>query len=220
VPKDLFRQRSKCGGTVEDHRNIALGVRELTAQLIGAWWLVDLLGPVESTSLGLRMRAVEAETGLPPFRLVFESHDELVAVDAARVTRTRPGNLDGEDLALRCQAGMYNSVGPAELAAAFSLCDRALNIDNGNSSRVHSPLTRISTLLTSPKPMSSWDKTAPKRRSSRGSAASLSTPVLSMPTSRYARQTTSWSDRTVPWNLLTRRFASVRATRSCASYII
>ena len=56
----------------------------------------------------------------------------LVAVDAARVTRTRPGNLDGEDLALRCQAGMYNSVGPAELAAAFSLCDRALNIDNGN----------------------------------------------------------------------------------------
>ena len=29
VPKDLFRQRSKCGGTVEDHRNIALDVREL-----------------------------------------------------------------------------------------------------------------------------------------------------------------------------------------------
>jgi hypothetical protein len=57
---------------------------------------------------------------------------QLVAVDAARVTRTRPGNLDGEDLALRCQAGIYNSVGPAEFAAAFSLCDRALNIDNGN----------------------------------------------------------------------------------------
>jgi hypothetical protein len=34
------------------------------AELIGAWWLVDLLGPVESTSRGLRMRAVEAETGL------------------------------------------------------------------------------------------------------------------------------------------------------------
>jgi hypothetical protein len=29
VPKDWFRQKSKCGGTVEDHRNIALDVREL-----------------------------------------------------------------------------------------------------------------------------------------------------------------------------------------------
>ena len=28
---------------------------------------------------------------------------QLVAVDAARVTRTRPGNLDAEDLALRCE---------------------------------------------------------------------------------------------------------------------
>ena len=33
---------------------------------------------------------------------------QLVAVDAARVTRTRPGNLDAEDLALRCEAGIYN----------------------------------------------------------------------------------------------------------------
>ena len=29
LPKDWFRQKSKCGGTVEDHRNIALDVREL-----------------------------------------------------------------------------------------------------------------------------------------------------------------------------------------------
>ena len=65
-------------------------------------------------------------------RLARAMQIQLVAVDAARVTRTRPGNLDGEDLALRCQAGIYNSVGPAEFAAAFSLCDRALNTDNGN----------------------------------------------------------------------------------------
>jgi adenylate cyclase len=65
-------------------------------------------------------------------RLARAMQIQLVAVDAARVTRTRPGNLDAEDLALRCQAGIYNSVGPAEFAAAFSLCDRALNIDNGN----------------------------------------------------------------------------------------
>jgi len=29
LPKDWFKQKSKCGGTVEDHRNIALDVREL-----------------------------------------------------------------------------------------------------------------------------------------------------------------------------------------------
>jgi adenylate cyclase len=58
---------------------------------------------------------------------------QLVAVDAARVTRTRPGNLDAEDLALRCEAGVYNSPpGSAEYTAAFDLCDRALHIDNGN----------------------------------------------------------------------------------------
>ena len=65
-------------------------------------------------------------------RLARAMQIQLVAVDAARVTRTRPGNLDAEDLALRCQAGVYNSVGPAEFAAALSLCDRALNIDNRN----------------------------------------------------------------------------------------
>ena len=58
---------------------------------------------------------------------------QLVAVDAARVTRARPGNLDAEDLALRCEAGMYNSPsGSAEFTAVFDLCDRALHIDNGN----------------------------------------------------------------------------------------
>ena len=58
---------------------------------------------------------------------------QLVAVDAARVTRTRPGNLDAEDLALRCEAGAYNfPPGSAEYTAAFDLCDRALHIDNGN----------------------------------------------------------------------------------------
>ena len=29
LPKDWLKQKSKCGGTVEDHRNIALDVREL-----------------------------------------------------------------------------------------------------------------------------------------------------------------------------------------------
>jgi TolB-like protein/class 3 adenylate cyclase/Tfp pilus assembly protein PilF len=66
-------------------------------------------------------------------RLARAMQIQLVAVDAARVTRTRPGNLDAEDLALRCEAGIYNSpAGPAEFTAAFDLCDRALHIDNSN----------------------------------------------------------------------------------------
>jgi adenylate cyclase len=66
-------------------------------------------------------------------RLARAMQIQLVAVDAARVTRTRPGDLDAEDLALRCQAGVYNfPPGSAEYTAAFGLCDRALHIDNGN----------------------------------------------------------------------------------------
>ena len=65
-------------------------------------------------------------------RLARAMQIQLVAVDAARVTRTGPDNLDAEDLALRCQAGIYNSVAPAGFEAAYSLCERALNIDNGN----------------------------------------------------------------------------------------
>jgi adenylate cyclase len=66
-------------------------------------------------------------------RLARAMQIQLVAVDAARVTRTRPGNLDAEDLALRCEAGVYNfRPGSAEYTAAFDLCDRALHIDNGN----------------------------------------------------------------------------------------
>ena len=34
---------------------------------------------------------------------------KLAAVDAARVQQTRPGNLDAEDLAMRCEVGMYNA---------------------------------------------------------------------------------------------------------------
>lgn len=55
------------------------------------------------------------------------------AVDAARVEQTRPGNLDAEDLARRCKAGVWNSptLG-AELEAVFALCARALQIDDRN----------------------------------------------------------------------------------------
>ncbi len=65
-------------------------------------------------------------------RLARAMQIQLVAVDAARVTRTHPSNLDAQDLALRCLAGVYNLADQTKLAAAFSLCNRALNIDSGN----------------------------------------------------------------------------------------
>jgi adenylate cyclase len=55
---------------------------------------------------------------------------QYVAVDIARVNRTRPGNLDAEDLALRCAADFI--AGPAGWATAPSLCDRSLQIDPRN----------------------------------------------------------------------------------------
>jgi class 3 adenylate cyclase/TolB-like protein/Tfp pilus assembly protein PilF len=56
---------------------------------------------------------------------------QYLAVDIARVNRTRPGNLDAEDLAIRCAADLI--AGPAGWATAPSLCDRALQIDPRNA---------------------------------------------------------------------------------------
>jgi adenylate cyclase len=55
---------------------------------------------------------------------------QFIAADIARGDRTRPGNLDAQDLAMRCIADAIK--GPAGWATAFSLCDRALQIDPRN----------------------------------------------------------------------------------------
>ena len=55
---------------------------------------------------------------------------QFLAVDIARVNRTRPGNLDAQDLAMRCLADF--AAGPKNWASAFSLCDRALQLDPRN----------------------------------------------------------------------------------------
>ena len=65
-------------------------------------------------------------------RLARAMQIQLVALDAARVTRTHPGNLDAEDLALRCSVGMYNLPTAPGLKAASDLCERALLIDKDN----------------------------------------------------------------------------------------
>src|SRR5580704_8105158 len=55
---------------------------------------------------------------------------QFLAVGIARADRTPPGNLDAQDLAMRCIADMIK--GPASWGSAASLCDRALQIDPRN----------------------------------------------------------------------------------------
>jgi TolB-like protein/Flp pilus assembly protein TadD len=58
---------------------------------------------------------------------------QLTEADVARNQRLRPGNLDAEDLALRCrsewQQFFYDA---AKVQAAYGLCDQALKLDERN----------------------------------------------------------------------------------------
>jgi adenylate cyclase len=66
-------------------------------------------------------------------RLARALQTQLVEVDAARVARTHPGNLDAEDLAMRCEANLYSSrPGSSEWEGAYGFCERALQIDGRN----------------------------------------------------------------------------------------
>jgi adenylate cyclase len=58
---------------------------------------------------------------------------QLVAADVVRVSRTRPDNLNAQDLAMRCSAGMTGMTEPKEWTAAATLCERALQIDGSNA---------------------------------------------------------------------------------------
>jgi adenylate cyclase len=66
-------------------------------------------------------------------RLARALHLELSAVNAARLARVRAAKPDADDLAVRCEAGFvrFYFTGP-EAAAAFKLCEQALEIDSSN----------------------------------------------------------------------------------------
>jgi adenylate cyclase len=67
-------------------------------------------------------------------RLSWPLEIRLIDVDAARVARTPPGNLDAQDLALQCFAGVIiNPLFGSEYNPAFGFCERALEIDNRNA---------------------------------------------------------------------------------------
>jgi TolB-like protein/class 3 adenylate cyclase len=66
-------------------------------------------------------------------RLSRELQVRLVEVDAARVARTHPGDLDAEDLAMRCEVVVVNSpAGSNEAEGGYDLCERALQRDERN----------------------------------------------------------------------------------------
>jgi len=57
----------------------------------------------------------------------------LIEVDAARVAQAHPGDPDAEQLAMRCQAALANSLpGSVEAEAGYGLCERALERDGNN----------------------------------------------------------------------------------------
>src|SRR5262245_29082436 len=58
---------------------------------------------------------------------------ELAAVEAARISRTRPANFDAEDMAVRGEAiVLAHGVFRDEAQTGFALCERALEIDPDN----------------------------------------------------------------------------------------
>jgi adenylate cyclase len=67
-------------------------------------------------------------------RLSWPLEIRLIDVDAARVARAPPGNLDAQDLALQCYAGsVITPLFGSEYNPAFGFCERALEIDNRNA---------------------------------------------------------------------------------------
>ncbi len=62
---------------------------------------------------------------------------QMIAVEAARAARARPGNPDAQDLALRCIAPLLNnpaaSANPSKHSEIYEPCERALSIDPHNT---------------------------------------------------------------------------------------
>jgi len=59
---------------------------------------------------------------------------QLVEIEAARLDRAHPGNLDAEELAMRCEAAQIGAKpGSKEAESGFALCERALALDPRNA---------------------------------------------------------------------------------------
>jgi adenylate cyclase len=57
---------------------------------------------------------------------------QLTAVEARRVGRVHPKNLDADELAMQCEAGYLRSGALREAPSMYELCERALEMDAQN----------------------------------------------------------------------------------------
>jgi TolB-like protein len=75
---------------------------------------------------------------------------ELAAVEAARISRTRPASLDAEDMAVRGEAiVLAHGVHRDEAEAGFALCERALEIDRDNVRALSILADKFATMVNS-----------------------------------------------------------------------
>jgi adenylate cyclase len=66
-------------------------------------------------------------------RLAVPLELRLIDVDAARIARTPPGNLNAQELALQCMAGVIPSFMIEGNDPVFSFCERAVQMDGRNA---------------------------------------------------------------------------------------
>jgi adenylate cyclase len=120
-----------------------LGVRyalEGSAQLVGS--LVRVRAQLIDAESGAHLWTDQFDTNIAN---ILEMQDEIVKrlavplelrlidVDAARVARTPPSNLNAQDLALQCMAGVIPSFMIERNDPAFGFCERALQMDERNA---------------------------------------------------------------------------------------
>jgi adenylate cyclase len=124
IGKDLGVRYVLEGSEQQDGNRVRVNVQLVSAET-GAHLWADKFDTDRADLLAMQDEIVT--------RLARALEIEMRAVEAARVARTRPGNQDAEDLALRCQAGVdHSTMGSAEHEAALDLCERALQIDGRN----------------------------------------------------------------------------------------
>src|SRR5258708_22514709 len=95
-------------------------------------------------------------------RLAREVEIELAAVEAARISRSRPASPDAEDMAVRGEAiFLAHGVDRDEAEAGFELCERVLEIDPNNVRALSILAEKIATRVTT---LQSTDRDADIRR--------------------------------------------------------
>jgi len=156
ITEELTTALSRMKGTFVIARSTAftykgkpIDVKQIGKEL-GVRYALEGSAQYSGNKVRLTAQFIDAETGAHLWAdqfdadqsNLFEMQDEIVirlsralsfqflAVGIAHADRTRPGNLDAQDLAMRGLADFL--AGPTNWATAASLCDRALQIDPRN----------------------------------------------------------------------------------------